>query len=196
MQQFLSPYNTLEIVAPVIHDSSYWKDALRKHAQALNAKLEQRVWRESSFSKFEQSVMLSCYIVRKLAEARKIADAKFQLPLEMRSFRATGKTVDFLNSHNLDALYNLSDGVRVTQPLSYVVNQIIHSYIFKPAFVSPGKIRSVAFNSDRSKSKELYMLELRPLIEAFADCADSYISKATYFRLSNGELQVISEDEL
>jgi len=43
----------------LIHDSSYWKDSLRKHAEMLNGKLEQRVWRESSFSKVEQSVMLS-----------------------------------------------------------------------------------------------------------------------------------------
>lgn len=180
----------------MIHDSSYWKDSLRKHAEMLNGKLEQRVWRESSFSKVEQSVMLSCYIVRKLAEAKKIADAKFQSPLQMRSFRATGKTVDLLNSHKMDALYHLSDGTDITKPLSYVANQLIHSFVFVPVLEAPGKIQGIAFNSDRSKSKELYMLKLRPLVEAFAACADSYITKATYFRLNNGELEVILEDDL
>jgi hypothetical protein len=179
----------------MIHDSSYWKDSLRKHAEMLNGKLEQRVWRESSFSMVEQSVMLSCYIVRKLAEAKKIADAKFQWPLQMRAFRATGETVDLLNSHKMDTLYRLTDSTEVTKPLSYIANQLIHSFVFAPVFESPGKIQGIAFNSDRSKSKELYMLKLRPLIEAFAACADSYITKATYFRLKNGELEVILEDE-
>jgi len=180
----------------MIHDSSYWKNALRKHAEMLSGKLEQRIWRDSSFAKVEQSVMMSCYIVRKLAEAKKIADAKFQKPLAMRSFRATGETVDFLNSHKIDALYQLKDGTDVTKPLSYVANQLIHSFVFVPIFEVSGKIHGIAFNSDRSKGKELYMLELGKLIEAFAACADSYISKASYFRLEDGELKVILEDDL
>ncbi|MEF8760848.1 MAG: hypothetical protein V5B36_14340 [Candidatus Accumulibacter sp. UW25] len=180
----------------MIHDSSYWKDSLRKHAEMLDKKIEQRVWRESSFSRVEQSVMLSCYIVRKLAEAKKIADAKFQRPMKMRAFRANGRTVDLLNSHKIDSLYHLADGTDITRPLSYVANQLIHSYIFVPVFESPGKLNGIAFNSDRSKGKELYLLELRALVDAFAACADSYISKATYFRLNNGELEVLLEDNL
>ena len=180
----------------MIHDSSYWKDSLRKHAEMLNEKLEQRVWRGSSFSKVEQSVMLSCYIVRKLAEAKKIADSKFQVPLKMRHFRATGKTVDLLNNHKMDSLYHLGEGTDIIKPLSYVANQLIHSFVFVPVFESVGKIQGFAFNSDRSKSKELYMLKLRTLVEALAACADSYITKATYFRLKNGEMEVILEDDL
>ena len=180
----------------MIHDSSYWKDSLRKHAEMLNEKLEQRVWRESSFSKVEQSVMLSCYIVRKLAESKKIADAKFQLPLKLRQFRATGKTVDLLNNHKIDSLYHLGEGTDITKPLSYVANQLIHSFVFVSVFESVGKIQGFAFNSDRSKSKELYMLELRTLVDALVACADSYIAKATYFRLKNGEMEVILEDDL
>lgn len=180
----------------MIHDSSYWKDSLLKHTEILNGKLEQRVWRESSFSKLEQSVMLSCYIVRKLAEAKKITDAKFQKPLQMQSFRTTGKTVDLLNNHRVDSLYQLGNGIDITKPLSYITNQLIHSFIFVPVFEPVGRIQGIAFNSDRSKNKELYMLELRPLVDTLAACADSYITKASYFRLNNGELEVIVEDDL
>jgi len=162
----------------------------------LNEKLDQRIWRESSYLKVEQAVMLSCYIVRKLAEAKKIADAKFQAPITMRCFQATGHTVDLLNNHKIDSLYDLGKGTPTTKPLSYVANQLIHSFIFVPVFELVGKIHGIAFNSDRSKGKELYMLELRALVEAFAACADSYITRATYFRLKNGELEAILEDDL
>jgi hypothetical protein len=178
----------------MIYDSTYWKNSLRAHVRFLNEKLQQRVWRQSSFSKVEQSVMLSCYIVRKLAEARKISDKRFRKTLKMRRFRATGETVDLLNAHKIDELYELSDGSEVTKPLSYIVNQVIHSFIFVPVFEEAGKIRGFAFNSDRSKSIELYMLELRGLVEALAACADSYISKASYFRLDNGELRVVLDE--
>lgn len=162
----------------------------------LNEKLEQRIWRDSSFAKVEQSVMMSCYIVRKLAEAKKIADAKFQEPLAMRSFPATGEIVDLLNNYKIDALYHLKDGTDVTKPLSYIANQLIHGFVFIPVFEVSGKISGIAFNSDRSKGKELYMLELGKLIDAFAACADSYISRASYFRLDNGELKAILVDDL
>lgn len=180
----------------MIHDSSYWKNSLCKHAEMLNEKLEQRVWRDSSFSKVEESVMLSCYIIRKLAEARGIADAKFQKSLQIRSFRANGETVALLNNHKIDSLYQLGNGTDITKPLSYVANQIIHSFMFATVFESVGKIKGIAFNSDRSKSKVLYMLELRPLVEAFASCGECYFSKETYFTLSNGELEVIVEHSL
>lgn len=145
----------------MIHDSSYWKDSLRK-----------------------------------LAEAKKISDAKFQKSLRMQSYQATGKIVDLLNNHRIESLYQLGNGISITKPLSYVANQLIHSFIFVPVFEPAGRIQGIAFNSDRSKNNELYMLELRSLVEALAACADSYIIKASYFRLDNGELEVIVEDDL
>jgi len=54
----------------MISDSTYWKRTLSVHAEVLNAKLRQRRWREDSYLKVEQAVMMSCYIVRKLAEAK------------------------------------------------------------------------------------------------------------------------------
>ncbi len=179
----------------MISESSYWKNSLHKHAEMLNEKLDQRVWRDSSFSKVEQSVMMSCYIVRKLAESKNITDAKFKMPLKMRCFEATGETADFLNNHKIDSLYHLDGGKDVIKPLSYIANQLIHSFIFSPVFESARKIKGFAFNSDRSKGKELYFLELRTFVEALTKCADSYISRASYFRLENGELEVVLDDD-
>jgi hypothetical protein len=179
----------------MISDSSYWKRTLASHAETLQVKLRQRRWREESFLVVEQAVMLSCYIVRKLAEAKKITEAKFEAPMKLRAFEATGKTVDLLNNHKLEELYVIEHGRTLTKPLSYVANQLIHSFVFVPVFEKPGQIHGIAFNSDRSKSKELYMLGLASLAQAFAACANSYLSQVSYFRLENGELVVSTKDD-
>ncbi len=179
----------------MISDSSYWKKTLAGHAEAIQVKLRQRRWREESFLIVEQAVMLSCYIVRKLAEAKKIADSKFQAPLALRAFDATGKTVDLLNNHRLNELYVLEQGRSLSKPLSYIANQLIHSYVFVPVFGESNRLSGIAFNSDRSKNRELYMLELAPLAEAFAACANSHLSQVTFFRVENGELVVVANDD-
>jgi hypothetical protein len=180
----------------MISESWYWRESLSKHAKMLNDKLSQKIWREESFLKVEQSVMLSCYIVRKLAESKKIPDATFQQPVELRAFKATGKTVDLLNRHRVDDLYDVENGQSIIKPLSYVSNQLIHSFVFIPLLEAPGKFYGFAFNSDRSKSKELYMIKLSALVNVFSSCAGSVIHKATYFRLENGELKVINESDV
>ena len=178
----------------MISDSTYWKKTLSAHAELLNTKMQQRHWRDESYLKVEQAVMMSCYIVRKLAEAKKITAASYQRPIDLQTFSATGMTVDALNNHRLDELYDINAGIGTMKPFSYVANQLIHSYTFVPVFIEKNMLHGITFNSDKSKSKELYMVKLRTLIEVFAECANSALSSITYFRLENGELTVVPGD--
>ncbi len=177
----------------MISDFSYWKRTLASHAEVLNVKLRQKRWRDESFLKVEQAVMMSCYIIRKLAEAQKITNERFNAHLPLTAFAATGKTVDAINNQRVDELYEVDSGVEISKPLSYIANQLIHSYIFVPVFLLQNQLHAVAFNSDRSKSRELYVLKLRPFAEALAGCANSVLSGVTYFRLNNGELEAIPQ---
>ena len=180
----------------MISESWYWRDTLSKHANMLSAKLDQKIWRDESFLKVEQSVMLSCYIVRKLAESRKIPDGTFHIPLELRVFLATGENVDILNRHRVNDLYDIENGYDIIKPLSYVVNQLIHSFVFIPIFESRSKLYGFAFNSDKSKSKELYMVKLESLVQVFSCCAGATVRKSSYFRLENGELRIVNEGDV
>jgi len=128
-------------------------------------------------------------------EANKISAARFQTPLTLRSFSATGRTVDAINNQQLDELYDIQKGTDIVKPLAYIANQLIHSYIFVPVFKERNVLQGIAFNSDKSKSRELYMIKLLPLVEAFAACANSILSSVTYFRLENGQLRVVPHDD-
>ena len=138
--------------------------------------------------------MIGCYVVRKLAESRKIADSRFEMPIVLRSFPATSESIDFLNRHDYFELYDLHKPTQITKPLSYVVNQIIHSFVFSTVRERPTSgLHGFVFNSDRSKSSQLYLIKRDALTEAFASCANSTLSRATVFKLENGELKYVGE---
>jgi len=140
--------------------------------------------------------MLGSYIVRKLAESKKISEKVYQHPLKMRAFAATGEVVTLLNNHRINDLYHLKSGRSITKPLSHVANQMIHSYVFVPIFETRTQIFGVAFNSDRSKQTDLYMIGLEEIISVFSRCANYYAQSMTVFRINDGSgFEVVLDDD-
>lgn len=179
----------------MIAESQYWKDELKKHVNVIAKKQAQKVWRDSSYAALEKSVMLSCYIARKLVEANKIPRAKFEQNVEVSCFNSNGRVVDLLNSHKLDELYDIPEGTETTKPFSYVANQIIHSFIFFPLLNPNSGVESIVFNSDKSKSKELYMIEVSALVKILRSIAKSDITKIHMRRNERGEMVVVSAED-
>ena len=175
----------------MITESEYWISDLQKNVAYFHAKLDQRVWREASFAALEKRIMLSCYIVRKLAESNKIAPDKLQAEINLYSYRSKGKMVDFLNSHRIDELYEIEKPEVTSRPFSYVINQIIHSFTFQFVFEGHNRISGILFNSDRSKKKTLYLVKLKELISVLSPIAQCYIGKTTFQRNEKGEMVLI-----
>jgi hypothetical protein len=177
----------------MIFESSYWRDHLFKQARFLHDKQSQRKWTESSFSRLERELMIGFYSVRKLAEAQKISSALYKQPVKLLSYRSTGRSVEHLNWHKLDELYQLSSADSIEKPLSFVTNQIIHSFVFMPIFNSRRGVELIAFNSDQSKGKNLFAIKLSVVAKLFAKVAGGYIGETQYARLTaDGELELVS----
>ena len=166
----------------MIHESQYWKNDLKNNIGFLHEKLDQRVWREASFGSLEKRIMLSCYIVRKLYEANKITSELFNAPTKLYTYKNRGKVVDAVNCRRLDELYEIESANEITKPFSYVINQIIHSFVFFYTFKNKNEIEGFLFNSDRSKKSVLYMVKLIDFIELLSPVAGCYISKMTMIR--------------
>lgn len=179
----------------MIAESQYWKDELKRHVGVIATKQAQKVWRDSSYAALEKSVMLSCYIARKLVEENKIPREKFEQNVELSCFRSNGRLVDILNSHKLDELYDIPAGAETTKPFSYVANQIIHSFIFFPLLKPKGGVECIVFNSDKSRGKELYMIQIPALIKILRSIAKSDITKIHMHRNERGEMVVVSAEE-
>lgn len=172
----------------MIYESQYWISDLQKNVEFLHSKLDQRVWREASFSALEKRIMLSCYIVRKLFESNKLIPDKFNAPVALYAYKGNGKVVDLLNSHKIDELYETQAPEITTKPFSFVINQIIHSFVFAFVFDAPNQVTGIIFNSDRSKKNSLFLLKLKDLINVLSPIAQCYIGKAVFQRSENGEM--------
>lgn len=178
----------------MITESQYWISDLQKNVAYFHEKLGQRIWREASFAALEKRIMLTCYIVRKLAESNKISPDKYQAEINLYSYKNKGKTVDFLNSHKIGELYEIEEPVVMTKSFSYVINQIIHSFTFQFVFEGHNQIGGILFNSDRSKKKTIYLVKLKELIEAISPIAQCYIGTTIFERNKNGEMVLVSAE--
>lgn len=175
----------------MISESEYWKKDLQKNVVFFHDKLYQKRWSQSSFAALEKRIMLSCYIVRKLYESNKIPKKLFDSDLSLHSYKNKGVVVDLLNSHKFDELYELEKPNKISKPFSYVINQIIHSYTFIFTFESKNKLNGLAFNSDRSKKNELYMLKLTDFVDALSPIAECFVGRTVFKRNKDGEMVVV-----
>ena len=178
----------------MILESQYWKNDLAQNVVFLHDKLHQKVWRDASFAALEKRIMLSCYIVRKLAESKKITKELFQQDITLYAYKNRGVAVDLLNSHKIQELYEVEKPQQIVKPFSYVVNQIIHSYTFIPTFQSKNELKGCLFNSDRSKKHEIYLLRIIDFIEALSPIAQCYVGVTIMQRNSDGEMVVVQSE--
>lgn len=175
----------------MISESQYWISDLQKNVEFIYSKLDQSVWREASFGALEKRIMLSCYIVRKLFESNKVIPDNFNAPVALYAYKGNGKAVDFLNSHRIDELYKTHAPEVTTKPFSFIINQIIHSFVFAFVFDAPNQVSGIIFNSDRSKKDSLFLLKLKDLINALSPIAQCYIGKAVFQRNESGEMVLV-----
>lgn len=171
----------------MIRDPGYWKRDLLNRAFFLNEKILQRRWRTSSLLKLEQEIMLGFYSIRKLNEARAIKKGKFNQSVELYKFSSKGIKIDYSNCvHIFDHYVNKSQ--KTTRSLSYITNQIIHSFIFSPCFSISNKkeILGILFNSDRSKNDEVYFIHIKKIAELFADISDGFLPIRGKLKICDG----------
>ncbi len=181
----------------MIWESQYWRDDLHRRALVLRDKKRQRRWSSISFGLLEQTVMLGFYSIRKLAEAHKIPRSKYEQPVNLFFYHAKGKPVTMLNWHNLDDLYDVNVPSETREPLSFVSNQIIHSFIFMPILEAKHGLDRIVFNSDRTRKAGIYCIKVDEVIRVFTSVSGSYVGKGTYFHLTkDGGLKVMTDEEV
>lgn len=162
----------------MIWESHPWKVDLYKRAEWLKTKKSQRRWPASACARVEQCVMIGCYCIRKLIEAKKLTDAvvKRQVPLVV--YKVRGKPVHAMNWHNLNTLYELERGAKRTKQLTFICNQLIHSYVYTNGFSDEGGLDFVMFCSDFERNTNLFRISIDDLAEVFTVVAKDEVDAA------------------
>jgi len=161
----------------MIWESAYWKDDLLRLARDLRQKQQQKVWRESSIARVEKSIMIGFYIIRKLMDARKLSDSVVQERVTIQSFPHRGKPVTLMNWDHVDRHYDLDRSHQTSRSLTWVANQMIHSYVFIVSRDDTGGLDGFFFSSDKERNEAVHFVEATKVIEKFEQVGVNYPSK-------------------
>ena len=175
----------------MIYESRYWKDDLLEAASDLRRRRKQKRWSEASLARLEQRIMLGFYGVRKLRDARKIVDRLRHRPVPLDEFPPTGRIIDTYNRIDLAEIYDMVTSNATEKPLEFVCNQIIHSYIFTPAFNVEGFLEDLFFASDRQKDFGMFRVKIDEIISIFEEVGNSYPSHIYARRGRSGRMDII-----
>lgn len=167
----------------------YWKWDLKriKHSLRFWSSIRFRFFRDYAEHRVNRSLLLSAVIIRKIVEDEREAEDVCKTtnalppPLPVIKINVPINRINHIDERKLFANscvflqdYDTENVVKEEVPLSFVCNQIIHSYAWALVYLNGRKIYEVLFASDIKKEKEIYALVIRD----WADVVQKVIDKA------------------
>lgn len=126
--------------------------------------------------------MIGFYSIRKLVDARKIADNFSERQIEIIAYPWTGKPVTLINRHDFWELYRLDQPTPKKRRLRFLCNQIIHSFVYVINFDEDKAFTGVSFSSDLERNKWLYYIDIDRVINIFRSIGSNYPNRLVYER--------------
>ncbi|HYD39450.1 MAG TPA: hypothetical protein VEB43_01360 [Anaeromyxobacter sp.] len=124
---------------------------------------------------------MGAFVVRRLADSHKLSDATVSMLLRVGQMPTTGKPVTLINNHRLDEWFDFSRSRRCQQPLPFLCNQAIHSYVFGVYTDRAGKrLAGVYIASDYQRNRALFAVPLAELERAFRRASNDYPTNLHY----------------
>ena len=92
--------------------------------------------------------------MRRLSECKKVCSCIRDAVLPVLVYSPVRK-VTFLNNHRLDKNYDMSSGVKRSLEVSYLLNSIVHSYVFVVQTADDETAQSIYVSSDAEGPRAL-----------------------------------------
>ena len=143
----------------MISESYFWKKELLKSFQTLAKFRIQKRRNEASFVNSEKAIMISAYIIRKLTDANKIPINFLNEKIQIKTFLPITRSINRFNCFRVDEVYNLNDYFFEIKDIRFLLNQLIHSFIFEFAINENNLVNGIFLNSDKNKDKKIYYIE-------------------------------------
>src|ERR1035437_7645616 len=181
----------------MIYESHYWKKELLKLSKKLTKRLSStNFWTDAQHGPFEKEIMIGFYIIRKLIEAKKLSNAIVSTKIKVIKLQNIGKTVHLMNAHKYFDYFDFEKPREDKFDLIFLSNQIVHSYIFNPAFDEDDfTLSAIHFSSDQDRNKWLYELSIEKVIEVFEKVGTNYpASSSMYFDESKKDYKIYHKD--
>jgi hypothetical protein len=160
----------------VIWESRFWKADLLKFAEQLRrARTGTKPFSDAMYVTVEKAVLIGAFVIRRLADSHKLSDATVAMELRTRRFPATGYGATLINNHRVEKLFDFTRAAPSRQPLLFLCNQAIHSYVFEPYPDSRGKrVVGLLIASERQRNRAMFAVPLSEIERAFRKVGNDY----------------------
>jgi len=191
----------------MIYESFYWRKELLKLATKIEKRIPyKRSWTDSQNGNFEKEVMIGFYMIRKLKESFKLTNNIIATNISGFKYPSKGKLVTLMNNHRFMELYDFEQPKKDKFTLTFLINQIVHSYIFSPKFdvnrdeaiksiedkenvtweevdeaINLVKIEltGILFCSDNKRNEFLYELSIKDIIDLFRKTGNCNVTSSS-----------------
>jgi hypothetical protein len=176
----------------VINDSVPWREQLWRSADELDRRKTQRRWTDRTSFLVEREIMVGCYGIRKLHEARRVSDALAACKWEVtRHVLTSARRPDIWARATPWEYYDLPHGTSAMLSITELCNQVIHSYIWMLSATEAEDFDGIYVASDRQRLSGLFFVPVDRFIELFRAVGSEDISYLHLQRDANGDLQYV-----
>lgn len=179
------------MLSPMITESYYWKKPLLNGAKVIRKYMNAENISEAQFARVEREILIGFYSIRKLLEATGKVSAEtraMKVTLKRYEKRPDQPIVDFYNRSEFGELYDLDKPAPKSSDLLYVVNQMVHSFIFTLSGDDDG--HGAFFTSDRGKETRLNFVSTDEIVRVFESVGNDYPSEFHAWRdQATGEMK-------
>jgi hypothetical protein len=161
-------------------ESAYWKQELLSTVKEIERRRSLRRYSEKQACLLERSIMVAMFCVRTLIERHKISDDLSDRVFTVEAYpKRTQKLTTRLNLHEIDELFDLDQPTHRRVTLSFLCNQIIHSYIIFP--VQTGQqFTHLLVCSDYERNRFLYVITVDLILSLLREVAVNYPNAAEF----------------
>lgn len=172
----------------MLDESFPYKEELRRELDAVNGKVLTED--DGAWIAWERFVFWSAFVLRKLAEAKKLSDEFEAERFKVVRYPTKGEDLlqDFMNAHKLETHYDLSAPENRTVDPIWIGSQLVHSFTFIPQIDDAGQASGLYFNSDRSRKESVFFIEWDEFARMLESLANDDVVSMRYNRLT-GDLK-------
>ena len=151
----------------MIKDAARWRSELIEVANFLQSKKEQIRWSDITFFRTEQHIMTAFYWIRKILESKKASQKILNGSLPLIQFKRGLISNTEITAPILQLNFDLENPETKNRSISFVCNQIVHSYIFSIAVGYNTGLQGIYFASDKERNNLLFFIPVDSLISIY-----------------------------
>ncbi len=165
----------------MIWDSKPWKDELLASARSLKA-IQTRRRSDTRSYRFERTIFVCAYIMRKLSEAEKISTEWKVKKVPCIFYRLRGRPPDLMNWHQIERHFDLDTPESNSLTALDLCHRIIHSFVFVEVCAPKKGIVGFFFASDQTKRRGIWFVEVKDFRILLRETGHEYPSSSRMVR--------------